>query len=65
MGTQKKNKKEKTQVMTVIMSAFLERATFLVKNTKHMQKRHPKLHVSKQSCSNIHLSSKYGIKKYP
>ena len=30
---------------------------------KAMDKRHPKQHVSKQSCSNIQLSSKYGAAK--
>ena len=29
-------------------------------NIKHMQVRHPKQHVSKQSCSNTQLSSKDG-----
>ena len=33
------------------------------KNTKHMHIRHPKQHVSKQSCSNTQLSSKDGYKK--
>ena len=32
-------------------------------NTKHMHIRHPKQPVSKQSCSNIQLSSKDGCKK--
>ena len=33
------------------------------KNTKHTHLRHPIQHVSKKSCSNIHLSSKDGYKK--
>ena len=33
------------------------------KNTKHMHIRHPKQHVSRQSCSNIQQSRKEGFKK--
>ena len=34
-----------------------------VQNIKHVHTRHPKQYVSKQSCSNIQLSSKDGLKK--
>ena len=52
-------------IIIIIMIIFLERLSMLdyaeqVKalNIKHMQARHPKQHVSKQSCSNIQLSGK-------
>ena len=57
----------------IIMIVFLERLSMSnmlncteqkqVQNTKHMHIRHPKQHVSKQSCSNIQLSSEGGGEK--
>ena len=57
-------------MMMIIMSVFLERLSCETcsnalnkckyKNTKHMHTRHPKQHVSEQSCSNIQLRRKDG-----
>ena len=58
-----------TTVMNIFLSAFPCETCSIVlnkckyKNTKHMHIRHLKQHVSKQSCSNIQLSSKDGYKK--
>ena len=60
-------------VMIIILIVFLKRLSMSnmlnyaeqvqVQNIKHMHIRRPKQHVSKQSCSNIQLSSKDGFKK--
>ena len=46
----------KDGVVIIVICSIALRCKY--KNTKYMCMRHPKQHASKQSCSNIQLSSK-------